>query len=118
MATRGAREEMQDGGRMQEREHGLLCNMHLSHHTILRSDANVPRSTYLFRNFFRAAILYANFYLCSIKIKCAATIKEAEEAQTDALAAWWKPSPASRARHTPWVRSGFQGGARLIEQLS
>jgi hypothetical protein len=67
MATRGAREEMQDGGRMQEREHGLLCNMHLSHHTILRSDANVPRSTYL-RNSFRAAILYANFYLCSIKI--------------------------------------------------
>lgn len=32
----------------------------------LRSGACVPRSTYLFRNFFRADMFYANFHLDSI----------------------------------------------------
>ena len=34
----------------------------------LRSGACVSRRTYLFRNFFRAAMFYANFHLCSVKI--------------------------------------------------
>jgi len=83
----------------------------------LRSGAYVPRGAYLFRNLFRAAILYANFHLCSMNINALQQLGKRKKLR---LMLGRVVEAKSRFESTAYPMGSVRlsRGARLIEQLS
>ena len=78
----------------------------------LRSRACVPKSTYFFRNFFRAAILYADFRLRSMKTNAPQQLRKRKKpdcrdsiSPLDLKPMLWPHGGSHVPRHTPSVRS-------------